>query len=111
MAYDSYTPAQASSSTATPVIDTPRPARKAWVDPVSLSNCGDASRIQGNVPPRVKQLTLNTFIAYGAGDEQCFGHHVAKAVQFVDVSVYDCKEKQGRMEAITIAEVVVDKSR
>lgn len=98
---------------ATPVIysGTPKPARKAWIDPASLSNRGDASQIQGNVSARVKQLILNTFIAYGAGDEECFGHHVAKAVKFVDISTYDSKEKHGRMEAITTAEVVVDKSR
>lgn len=110
LAYEPHT--SSSSSTASSFIhdNSPRPARKVWVDPASLSNCGDASRIQGNVSTRVKQLILNTFIAYGAGDEQCFGHHVGKSVKFVDISVYDSKEKQGRMEAVTTAEVVVDKS-
>ncbi|KIJ59882.1 hypothetical protein HYDPIDRAFT_64131, partial [Hydnomerulius pinastri MD-312] len=83
---------------------------KAWIDPASLSNCGDASQIQGNVSPHVKQLILNTFVAYGAGDEHCFGHSVAKAVTFVDISAYESQEKHGRMEAITVAEVVVNKS-
>ena len=111
LAYEPYTPNSSSSTTSVIYDGTSKPARKAWVDPASLSNCGDASQIQGNVSPRVKQLILNTFIAYGAGDEQCFGHHVAKAVKFVDISAYDSKEKQGRMEAITTAEVVVNKSR
>ncbi|KAG8215989.1 hypothetical protein J3R82DRAFT_7976 [Butyriboletus roseoflavus] len=102
-----------------PLLHLPRPSSmmepqnlhgKHGSTPASLSNRGDASQIQGNVSAHVKQLILNTFIAYGAGDEQCFGHHVAKAVKFVDVSAYDSKEKQGRMEAITTAEVVVDKS-
>lgn len=84
--------------------------RKAWVDPKSLANYGDASQIQGNVSHYVKQLILNTFIAYGAGDEHCFGHSVAKAVKFVDVSAHGSREKQGRMEATTIAEIIVSKS-
>ncbi|KAG6380106.1 HotDog domain-containing protein [Boletus reticuloceps] len=108
--YEPYTSTPSSSTTSVIYDDTSKPARKAWVDPASLSNRGDASQIQGNVSARVKQLILNTFIAYGAGDEQCFGHHVAKAVRFVDISAYDSKEKHGRMEAITTAEVVVNKS-
>jgi len=75
-----------------------------------LANYGDASQIQGNVSHYVKQLILNTFIAYGAGDEHCFGHSVAKAVKFVDVSAHGSHEKQGRMEATTIAEITVSKS-
>jgi acyl-coenzyme A thioesterase 13 len=75
-----------------------------------LANCGDASQIQGNVSPYVKQLILNTFIAYGAGDELCFGHLVAKAVKFIDISAHESHEKQGRMEATTVAEVLVSKS-
>lgn len=110
VAYEPYT--STSSSTTSIIFDgTSKPARKAWVDPTLLSNCGDASQIQGNVSAHVKQLILNTFIAYGAGDEQCFGHHVAKAVKFVDISAYDSKERHGRMEAVTTAEVVVNKSR
>jgi acyl-coenzyme A thioesterase 13 len=107
--YEPYTSTSSSSTTSVIYGGTSKPARKAWVDPASLSNCGDASQIQGNVSAHVKQLILNTFIAYGAGDEECFGHHVAKAVKFVDISAYDSKEKHGRMEAITTAEVVVDK--
>lgn len=110
-AYEPYTPAPSSSTTSVIYGGTSKPARKAWVDPALLSNCGDASQIQGNVSPRVKQLILNTFIAYGAGDEQCFGHHIAKAVKFVDISAYGSKDKQGRLEAITTAEVVVNKSK
>ncbi|KAF9242287.1 HotDog domain-containing protein [Melanogaster broomeanus] len=112
-AYESYSPSSSSSSSENVIYDRssksfPSP-RKAWVDPASLSNCGDASQIPGNVSPRVKQLIYNTFIVYGAGDEQCFGHSVAKAVKFVDISAYQSKEKH-RMEAITVAEVDVTKS-
>lgn len=110
-AYEPYTRTSSSSSTSVIYDGTSKPARKAWVDPASLSNCGDASQIQGNVSAHVKQLILNTFVAYGAGDEQCFGHHVAKAVKFVDISAYESKEKQCRMEAVTTAEVVVNKSK
>lgn len=87
-----------------------RPSRAAWVDPASLSNCGEVSHIGGNVSSHVKQLILNTYMAYGAGDENCFGHAVAKAVKFVDVNVSKSEEKQGRMEATTVAEVIVTKN-
>ncbi|KIJ08179.1 hypothetical protein PAXINDRAFT_173060 [Paxillus involutus ATCC 200175] len=115
--YESYPtrkPSSSSTSSEKVIYDgssksIPSP-RKTWVDPASLTDCGDASQIQGNVSTRVKQLILNTFITYGAGDEQCFGHSVAKAVKFVDISAYESKEKHGRMEAITTAEVVVNKS-
>jgi len=90
--------------------DVHRPSRAAWVDPASLSNCGDVSHIGGNVSSHVKQLILNTYMAYGAGDENCFGHAVAKAVKFVDVNVSKSEEKQGRMEATTVAEVIVTKN-
>lgn len=79
----------------------------AWVDPASLSNYGDPSQISGNVSPQIKQLILNTFMAYGAGDETCFGHAIAQAVKFIDISVTACEAKKGRMEATTVAEVVV----
>jgi acyl-coenzyme A thioesterase 13 len=102
-AYESYTPSSSSSSSY------PQ-SHRAWVDPKSLANYGDASQIQGNVSHNVKQLILNTFIAYGAGDEHCFGHSVAKAVKFVDISAQESHEKRGRMEATTVAEIVVSKS-
>ncbi|KAG1861144.1 HotDog domain-containing protein [Suillus subalutaceus] len=112
-AYDSY--ASSSSPSSENIIygsssSSYTPPRKAWVDPKSLANCGDASQIQGNVSPYVKQLILNTFIAYGAGDEHCFGHSVAKAVKFIDISAHESYERQGRMEATTVAEVLVSKS-
>ncbi|KAH7882898.1 HotDog domain-containing protein [Phlebopus sp. FC_14] len=116
-AYESYAPSS-SPDTMNVIYDgrmptSPSPSsgsRKAWVDPASLSNFGDASHIDGNVSQRVKQLILNTFMAYGAGDEHCFGHNVAKAVKFVDISAYESLEKCGRMEATTVAEVIVSKS-
>ena len=87
-----------------------RPSRAAWVDPASLSNYGDVSSISGNVSSHVKQLILNTYMAYGAGDENCFGHAIAKAVKFVNVNVSRSEEKNGRMEATTVAEVTVTKN-
>ncbi|KAG2108519.1 HotDog domain-containing protein [Suillus discolor] len=107
--YESYTPSSSSSSSIYGGTSS-YPPRKVWVDPKGLANCGDASQIQGNVSPYVKQLTLNTFIAYGAGDEHCFGHSVAKAVKFTDINAHESHEKQGRMEATTTAEVIISKS-
>ncbi|KAG1807495.1 uncharacterized protein BJ212DRAFT_1387027 [Suillus subaureus] len=113
-AYESYTPSSSSSSSENIIYSgtssSYTPPRKAWVDPKSLANGGDASQIQGNVSSYVKQLILNTFMAYGAGDEHCFGHSVAKAVKFIDISAHESYEKQGRMEATTVAEVLVSKS-
>lgn len=83
---------------------------KAWVDPASLPNHGDVSTISGNAPDYVKQLNNNTFVSYGVGNEDCFAHNVGKAVKFVEVNVNKQMEKQGRLEATTIAEVVVSKS-
>lgn len=108
--YESYTPSSSSSSSIYGGTSSYPPPRKVWVDPKNLADCGDASQIQGNVSPYVKQLILNTFVAYGAGDEHCFGHSVAKAVKFIDISAHESHEKQGRMEATTIAEVIVSKS-
>ncbi|TFK31518.1 HotDog domain-containing protein [Crucibulum laeve] len=82
---------------------------KAWVDPVSLPNYGDVSSIAGNAPDYVKQLNYNTFIAYGVGEEDSFGHKVGRAVKFVEVNVNRKLERQGRLEATTIAELEVTK--
>ncbi|KAG6333587.1 hypothetical protein ID866_5503 [Astraeus odoratus] len=110
---ESYTPLPASSDKLR-YHDTSSSSRSTsrvvWVDPASLSNYGDVSQISGNLSPHMKQLILNTFMAYGGGDENCFGHAVAKAVKFVDMNVSKCEEKQGRMEATTVAEVVVNKT-
>ncbi|KAF8057017.1 HotDog domain-containing protein [Lyophyllum atratum] len=86
-----------------------RPSGKAWVDPASLPDHGDVSTIRGNAPDYVKQLNSNTYFSYGVGDEHCFGHKVGKTVKFVDVSIDRIQERQGRMEATTIAEVQVTK--
>ncbi|KAG1763783.1 HotDog domain-containing protein [Suillus occidentalis] len=111
-AYESYSTPSSSSSEKIIYGGTSSytPPRNVWVDPKNLANYGDASQIKGNVSPYVKQLILNTFIAYGAGDEHCFGHSVAKAVRFVDISAHESQEKQGRMEATTVAEILVSKS-
>ncbi|KAF5384402.1 hypothetical protein D9615_003117 [Tricholomella constricta] len=86
-----------------------RPSGKAWVDPASLPDYGDISTIRGNAPDYVKQLNSNTYFSYGVGDEHCFGHKVGKTVKFVDVSIDRRQERQGRMEATTVAEVQVSK--
>ncbi|KAG6840273.1 hypothetical protein C0991_007796 [Blastosporella zonata] len=110
--------ASASSSSLLSVIDTHshaplpvtyRPPGKAWIDPASLPNYGDVTTIRGNAPDYVKQLNSNTFFSYGVGDEDCFGHKVGKGVKFVDVNIDRRQERQGRMEATTIAEVQVSK--
>ncbi|EGO01006.1 hypothetical protein SERLA73DRAFT_51712 [Serpula lacrymans var. lacrymans S7.3] len=113
--YDNYPCPSSSSSSEGVIYDVyPKVSRRsksaAWVDPTSFSNYGDVSQIKGNVSPYVKQLILNTFVAYGAGDEQCFGHTVAKSVKFIDISVEENSDKKGRMEATTVAEVIVTKS-
>ncbi|KAG6877392.1 hypothetical protein C0993_007877 [Termitomyces sp. T159_Od127] len=86
-----------------------RPSGKAWIDPASLPNHGDVKHIRGNAPEYVKQLNSNTFFSYGVGDEDCFGHKVGKNVKFVDVNIDRRQERQGRMEATTVAEVQVSK--
>lgn len=81
--------------------------QKHWVDPATLPNYGDASTIAGNAPDYVKQLNYNTYIAYGVGDPECFGHGVGKSVKFVEVNINRKHERNGRLEATTIAEVKV----
>lgn len=102
---------QATSSTSESLPLTPhnKPV-KAWVDPASLPHYDHESPIKGNVPDYVKQLNYNTFMSYGVGDEEDgFGFKVGKAVKFVEVNVNKKLERQGRLEATTIAEIVVTK--
>lgn len=80
-----------------------------WVDPASLPNHGDISNISGNAPDYVKQLNLNTYISYGVGTDETFGYKVGKAVKFVDISIDRKQERRGRLEATTVAELVVSK--
>lgn len=54
-------------------------------------------------------MNYNTFMSYGVGEEDSFGYKVGKAVRFVEVNVNKKLERQGRLEATTIAEVVVTK--
>lgn len=82
---------------------------KAWVDPASLPHYHHESPIKGNVSDYVKQLNYNTFMSYGVGEEDSFGHKVGKAIRFVEVNVNEKLERQGRLEATTVAEVVVTK--
>ncbi|KIM38875.1 hypothetical protein M413DRAFT_419854 [Hebeloma cylindrosporum] len=86
-----------------------RGSSKAWVDPASLPNHHHASFIDGNTPDYVKQLNYNTFMCYGVGEEDCFGYKVGKSVRFIEVNVNRKLEKQGRLEATTVAEVEVTK--
>jgi acyl-coenzyme A thioesterase 13 len=74
-----------------------------------LPHHGDISSIGGNAPDYVKQLNYNTFHSYGVGDEDCFAHNVGKTVKFVQVNINRKLERQGRLEATTVAEVVVTK--
>jgi hypothetical protein len=81
-----------------------------WVDPASLPNHGDIADIAGNAPAYVKQLTINTLASYGVGHEDCFAQAVGKTIKIVEVNVNQNPERRGRLEAVTIAEVVVSKS-
>lgn len=82
---------------------------KVWIDPASVPHCHHDSPIKGNAPDYVKQLNYNTYMSYGVGEEDSFGYKVGKAVRFVEVNVNKKLERQGRLEATTIAEVVVTK--
>ncbi len=86
------------------------PESPAWVDPASLPDHGDVSATTGNVGDDIKRLNYNTFFSYGVGDEDCFGYLAGKDVKFVDINVDRRLEHHGRLEATTIAEVVVSKS-
>jgi acyl-coenzyme A thioesterase 13 len=48
-------------------------------------------------------------MSYGVGEEDSFGYRVGKAVRFVEVNVNKKLERQGRLEATTIAEIMVTK--
>jgi len=100
--------ALASHASAFPLSPYSRPV-KAWVDPASLPHYHHESPIEGNAPDYVKQLNYNTFMSYGVGEEDSFGYKVGKAVRFVEVNVNKKLERQGRLEATTIAEVAVTK--
>ncbi|KAJ6562279.1 HotDog domain-containing protein [Mycena capillaripes] len=89
----------------------PSKPAKAWVDPAALpDDVGvDIAAIAGNAPDYVKQLTCNVFYSYGVGERDAFGYAVGRSTQFVEMSVERCRERAGRMEATTIAEVPVTK--
>lgn len=86
------------------------PESPAWVDPASLPDHGDVSATTGNVGDDIKRLNYNTYFSYGVGDEDCFGYQAGKDVKFVDINVDRRLEHHGRLEATTIAEVVVSKN-
>ncbi|KAJ3827194.1 HotDog domain-containing protein [Lentinula raphanica] len=88
----------------------PGSSRKVWIDPASLPNEGDITTVSGNAPDYVKQLNYNTYHSYGVGGEECFGYRVGKEVKFVDVSINRKLDRQERLEATTVAEVVVNKN-
>ncbi|KAF9020664.1 hypothetical protein BDZ89DRAFT_1093664 [Hymenopellis radicata] len=83
-----------------------------WVDPASLPDYGDdlTSTTAGNVSDDIKRLTNNTFLAYGVGGEDAFGFTTGRAVKFVDIRVDRSVEQHGRLQATTIAEVLVNKN-
>ncbi|KAF9037299.1 hypothetical protein BDZ89DRAFT_982602 [Hymenopellis radicata] len=97
------------SSLSLPSSSRARASTSVWVDPASLPDQGDISSTAGNAPDYVKQLNYNTFFSYGVGDSECFGYKAGKDVKFVDVTVDRSLEHHGRMEATTIAEVVVNR--
>ncbi|KAJ6617121.1 HotDog domain-containing protein [Mycena sp. CBHHK59/15] len=88
-----------------------RPHTKAWVDPASLPRDSgvDVSSIAGNAPDYVKQLSCNTFYAYGVGEPESFGYAVGRATKFVEINIERSMEKAGRLEATTVAELAVTK--
>ncbi|KAK0205167.1 HotDog domain-containing protein [Desarmillaria ectypa] len=86
------------------------PESSAWVDPASLPDHGDVSATTGNVGDDIKRLNYNTYFSYGVGDEDCFGYQAGKDVKFVDINVDRRLEHHGRLEATTIAEVIVSKN-
>ncbi|KIK68439.1 hypothetical protein GYMLUDRAFT_68332 [Collybiopsis luxurians FD-317 M1] len=91
----------------TPTPSSSKSTNRPWVDPAALPNRGDISSVRGNAPDYVKQLNYNTYYSYGVGDsDDTFGYKAGKAVKFVDVNII---ERHGRLEATTIAEVVVNK--
>ncbi len=83
-----------------------------WVDPASLPDYGDdlTTTTAGNVSDDIKRLTNNTFFAYGVGGEDAFGSTTGRAVKFIDIRVDRRVEQHGRLQATTIAEVVVNRS-
>jgi acyl-coenzyme A thioesterase 13 len=105
MSTSSYSRSSVPSSSQPSKISKP----KVWVDPASLPDAGDISTIHGNAPDYIKQLNNNTFFSYGVGNENCFGYQVGKEVQFVDINIDRKLERQGRLEATTVAEVTVNK--
>jgi acyl-coenzyme A thioesterase 13 len=48
-------------------------------------------------------------MSYGVGGEDRFGYEVGTSVKFVEVNVNRKLERQGRLEATTIAEIEVTK--
>ncbi|KAJ7627978.1 HotDog domain-containing protein [Mycena polygramma] len=100
-----------SRHTHTPTAGPSKPG-KAWVEPAALPDDlnADIPAIAGNAPDYVKQLACNTFYSYGVGAHpDAFGYAVGRATRFVEMSVERCRERAGRMEARTVAEVVVTK--
>jgi len=88
----------------------PNSLRKFWVDPETLPNAASdeaVAQVRGNAPDIVKRQCLNTFAAYGVGDDDCFASNVGKKVWFTTL---DVQAKGKGKEATTVAEVIVDKS-
>ncbi|KAL1736318.1 HotDog domain-containing protein [Schizophyllum commune] len=85
------------------------PSRRAWVEPAALPDYGDVTLIRGNAPDYVKQLMCNTFYGYGVGEGDAFGSTVGHSVMFKEISIDRRLEKQGRFEAVTVAELLVTK--
>lgn len=79
-------------------------SKKPWIDPTTLPRYGDAATISGNASDDVKQLTSNTFGAYGIGTVNNFAYSVGRKITLVRV---DLDRRDNKLEATTVAEVVV----
>lgn len=81
--------------------------KKFWVEPENLPYGGDVSDVEGNVSQHVKQLALNTLMAYGVGDQDAFGYAAGRKIKLTYANAEE-KEK-GKLEVTAITEVVVDR--
>lgn len=90
------------------------PARCAqlWVEPHTLPKYGDVSQIRGNAPEYIKQLNNNTFGAYAIGGADCFAHSIGKAINFVEIDLFERRDGNVGSESLevkTVAELCVTK--
>jgi hypothetical protein len=81
-----------------------------WVDSFTApayQSAGDTSKIRGNAPNCIKQLTLNTFGADTVQPEGSFAHSVANNIRFDEMDIME-QDGIGR-QVRTVAEIIVSK--